>query len=150
MTMRNIETAMVLKLGTVSLRGDISAVDEQDIYRRIAEYSLIAMTAYPFVIVGAVGYLKTTSHSFRENGWLTMSAVLFFIFIPVELYCFYVDWQLIGLQYWGTWPLDEFRKAFLRRVTALGGLSFIGTLCYYTIVGLIIFRPMKLNRKNDT
>ncbi len=112
-------------------------------YQTIADAAVIRFASYPLVLIFAFLYLRSTTRSLKLHGWLLMSAILLFIFIPVEAYCLWLEWKIVGLQYWGTWPLDEFRKAFLGRITALAGLPLIATLCYYTIIGLVIFRPMK-------
>ena len=72
-----------------------------------------------------------------------MSAILLYVFVPVELYCYWLDWKIVGLNYWGNWPLEEFRKVLLMRLTALAGLPFIAQMCYYTIPIFIIFKPLQ-------
>ena len=72
-----------------------------------------------------------------------MCAILFFIFVPVELWSLKLDWKMIGLNFWGDWPLEEFRKAYLRRLTALSGLPVIANLSYYTMIVIAVWRPFE-------
>lgn len=138
-----IQIGTLLEIGTVEFRSGISKATEMTLYRSIAEYSIGAFIAYLIAVISAAGFLKTTRRSLKNDGWLMMSAILFFMFVPVEVYCFWLDWKIVGLTYWGDWPIEEFRKATLSRVTALAGLPFIAQLCYFTIPLLIITKPLR-------
>ncbi|MEW5797678.1 MAG: hypothetical protein AB1728_01610 [Bacteroidota bacterium] len=141
--LKNIEIGTLIEFGTVQFRADLTMEQERMTYAVLTKYSIVAAISYAFVIVSAAGYLGTMQRSVRNEGWMLMSAILLFIFVPVELYCFWLDWKLIGLQYWGDWPVEEFRKATVNRITALAGLPFIAQLCYFTIPIFIIFKPLK-------
>jgi len=142
-TFQNIASGKLLVFGTVELVQNLPEQTERSVYETIAQTAVVRMLSYPLVILFAFLYVRWTKKSFAANGWLLMSAILLFLFIPVEGYCLWREWKIVGLLYWGSWPIEEFRKAFLVRVTALGGLPMIASLCYYTIIGLIVVRPMK-------
>ena len=148
MNLKNIEVGTLIEFGTVQFRSGLTIEQERTTYAELAKYSIVTIILYAVVIASAAGYLVTSQRSKRSEGWLLMSAILLFIFVPVELYCFWLDWKLIGLQYWGAWPIEEFRKTFLNRITALAGLPFIAQLCYFTIPIFIIFKP--LHKKEST
>jgi hypothetical protein len=141
--MINVSAGSLLEFGTLSFVENLDPGQERAAYADIAQRSLYSFAAYPIAVFSALGFLKITRRSLKHDGWLMMSAVLFLIFIPVELYCFWLDWKIVGLQYWGEWPIEEFRKAFIARVTALAGLPFIAQLCYLTIPVIIIFKPLQ-------
>ena len=140
---KNIQIGNLIEFGTIEFKQTLSGDDERIVYKTIAKFSVIAFIAYPLVLISGIGYLRTTQHTIKNDGWLLMSAILLLMFVPVELYCFWLDWKIVGLNYWGDWPLEEFRKAFLTRLTALAGLHFIGQLCYYTIPILVILKPFR-------
>ncbi|MFZ4619803.1 MAG: hypothetical protein ACOYNS_04530 [Bacteroidota bacterium] len=142
-SMKNYQAGMLFEFGTANFKQEINADVERTIYRTISENALIAFVSYPLTILAAAGFAATTRWKFRIDGWLMMSAILLFGFVPVELYCAWLDWKIVGLNYWGDWPLEEFRKAILMRMTALAGLPFIAQLCYFTIPFFIIFKPLQ-------
>ena len=146
--LKNIEINRLLQFGTLELSPSLTSETERAAYRSLAEYSIAALVMYPFVLASAILFSITTRRSFKQEGWLLMSAILFFMFVPVEIYCFWHDWKIIGLTYWGTWPLEEFRKAFLQRLSIMAGLPFVAQLCYYTIPILVIFKPLRKQRFN--
>lgn len=142
---KNYQVGMLLKFGTVEFKEGIDPDAERTVYRVVSENIIVTAVSYPFVLLAAAGYLRTTRRSFKMDGWLMMSAILLFLFIPVELYCFVLDWKIIGLNYWGEWPIEEFRKAVIHRWTALAGLPLVAQFCYYSIPLLILFKPLKRN-----
>lgn len=142
-SMKHYETGSLLKFGTVEFRESLDPDVERSAYDIIAKHSIIVFITYPVVLLCGFGYVTTTRRTFKEEGWLMMSAILLFLFIPVELYCFWLDWKIVGLNYWGNWELEEFRKSFLNRTAALAGLPLIAQLCYYTIPIFVIFKPFK-------
>ncbi len=142
-TYRTLLCDHLLQFGAAEFKTELAPEFERSIYTTIAKYSILLFAVYPITIFSAVGYLKTTRRTMKEHGWLMMSAILFFMFIPLEIYCALLDWKIIGLNYWGNWELIEFRKAFLARITALSGLPFLAMLCYYTIIPIVIFQPLK-------
>jgi hypothetical protein len=145
--LKNYEAGRLLVFGTVEFQPSLDPVSERAAYTAIAQHTVVTFSAYPLVLITAFAFLKTTRRSVKEDGWLLMSAILLFMFIPVELYCFWLDWKIVGLNYWGDWPLEEFRKAVLARVTALAGMPLIAQLCYFTIPIFVIFKP--LTRKHQ-
>lgn len=140
---RNMQIGMLLEFGTIQFRSSISPEAERNTYQSIAALAVYCFAVYPVMIISAYGFVRTTNRVMKEDGWLLMSAILLFVFIPVELYSFWLDWKLVGLNYWGTWPMEEFRKALLARLSALGGLPFVAQLCYYSIPFFIIFKPLQ-------
>jgi len=142
-SMKNYEAGRLLKFATIEFEENLDPVVERAAYRAMAEYSVTILLSYPIVILSAIGYAVTSRRTIKEHGWLLMSALLLFMFIPIELYCYWLDWKIVGLNYWGDWPREEFRKALVARLTALAGLPFIAQLCYYTIPIIIIFKPLQ-------
>ena len=141
--LKNVEIHTLLKFGTIEFSSSLTPETEMDSYRSFAEYSVITLVSYPVVLVSVIFFSITTRRSFKQDGWLLMSVILFFLFVPLELYCFWYDWKIIGLAYWGYWPLEEFRKAFIQRLTLMAGLPFIAQMCYFTIPILVILKPLK-------
>jgi len=142
-TYRTLLSDHLLQFGTAEFKTAIDPDFERQVYHDIAKYSVVIFIVYPIAILTGIGYLITTEKKFKNNGWLLMCTILFFIFVPVEAYCAVLDWKIVGLNYWGEWPIEEFRKAFLKRITVLSGAPFLAALSYYTIVILAIWQPMK-------
>ena len=133
----------LLIFGTLQFKTILDAELEREVFRLINLSSVIVIGGYLGTFAGAVTYMRTTRLPFKQNGWLMMSAILFFIFSPVEFYTLYLDCKMIALDFFSSPSLTEFRVLFIHRLAALAGVPMIALLSYYTIIGLIIWRPLK-------
>ena len=132
----------LLQLGTLDFKPNIHPYVERALFSLVAQSSIIVNTAYCLVWVAGVAYLKASRLRPKEQGWLMMSAILFYLFTPVEVYTMILDVRMWLLDAAGSNDLVEFRKLFIHRLAALAGTPMIALLCYYTIVGLAVFRPL--------
>jgi hypothetical protein len=132
----------LLQTGTLDFRPNIHPYVERTVFGLIAQSSLVVMYAYAALWIAGIVFLRTTSLRLKEHGWLMMSAILFYLFTPVEIYTMTLDFQMWLLDVHGSNDLVEFRKLFIHRLAALAGVPIIALMCYYTILILAIFRPM--------
>jgi hypothetical protein len=116
---------------------------ENTLFQIIANSSIVVMSGYLVVLVAAIWFLATTKLKMKENGWLLMSVVLFFIFVPVEVYTYFLDFKFILLFYSNPPNHDMLLEIFGERLGGLSGIPVIALLCYYTIIGLVIFKPLR-------
>lgn len=133
----------LLQMGTLDFKPNIHPYAERTVYSLIAQSSLVIMVAYACVWLAGIVYLRTTRFRLKEQGWLMMSAILFYVFTPVEVYTSVLDFRMWLLDYAGSNDLVEFRKLFIHRLAALSGVPTIALLCYYTTAWLAVFRPLK-------
>jgi hypothetical protein len=94
------------------------------------------------VLVSAIWFLITTKLKIKQNGWLLMSSILFFMFVPVEVYTYFLDIKFMVLFYSNPPNHDELLKIFGQRLGGLSGVPVIALFCYYTIIVLAVFRPL--------
>ena len=129
--------------GTIDFKANIHPYVERAVYELIAQASLIVDIAYIVVWISGIVFLRSTVMRLREHGWLMMSAILFYVFTPVEIYTMVLDAKIWYLDHIGSFDLVEFRTLFIHRLAALAGAPMIALLCYYTVVVLAVFRPMR-------
>ncbi len=115
---------------------------ENTLFQMISNASLVVVISYVIVLISAIWYIASTKLKMRDNGWLLMSAILFFMFVPVEIYTNYLDVRFMILFQQGPPNHDELLKLFGERIGAFRGVPVIAVLCYYTIIPLAIFRPL--------
>jgi hypothetical protein len=116
---------------------------EREAYRLIAIASIAAGLGYLSALVSGVVFMFASPFFFKEHGWLLMCAILFFTFVPVELYTLHLDWKIIHQEFYTTADIQTFRPLFIARIKALAGTPFIAQLCYYTIIALAVFQPFR-------
>ena len=142
-SIRALMSLNLLQFGTLEFQPNIHPYVERIVFAFIAQGGMIAAFGYAITWMAGVVYLRTTTLRLRDHGWLMMSAVLFYVFTPVEIYTMTLDIQMWLLDNAGSNDLVAFRKLFIHRLGALSGVPIIAFLCYYTIIVLGVFRPMQ-------
>lgn len=140
---RGIIGGGLLEFGTLEFKANIHPMVERAVFGLMAKTSIVILVSYFVTLIGSIVFLKRTTLSLKRHGWLMMSAILFYVFIPVELYTAILDGKMIYLDLTSSGDLVEFRKLFIHRLGALSGVPIIALMCYYTIIALVIFQPLK-------
>lgn len=135
----------MLKPGTVEFEEYLSPEAEREVFRLISVSSVVIIIAYIATLASSIVFLATSPFKFKDHGWLMMCTILFFMFVPVEVYTIIIDAKIIYKEFFTTAENAVFRELFIARVKALSGAPVIAMLCYYTAVGLAVFQPMKKN-----
>lgn len=116
---------------------------ENTLFQMISNASILIAISYTIVLISAIWFISTTRLKVKENGWLLMAAILFFMFVPVEIYTYYLDMKFILLFFSNPPDHDELLRIFGERIGALSGLPVIAVFCYYTIIPIVIFKPLR-------
>jgi hypothetical protein len=131
----------LLQTGSLDFKPNIHPFVERSVYGLIAQSSIIVNIAYILVWISGIIFLRSTTLRLKENGWLMMSAILFYLFTPVEIYTMILDLKMWHLDFIGSVDLVEFRILFIHRLAALSGVPMIALLSYYSIIVVAILRP---------
>ncbi len=133
----------LLKSGTLEFEEYLAPEAEREVFRLISLSSLVIITSYCVVVVSSIVFLATSPLKIKEHGWLMMSSILFYLFVPVEAFTMYIDGRMIYHEFFTTADNGVFRELFIARIGALAGTPYIALLCYYTIIGVVVFQPFK-------
>jgi hypothetical protein len=141
----------LLNYDQFNFRTSIPPDRENTLFQLLSNSSIVIISSYFVVLVSVIWFLKTTNLKLKENGWLIMSCILFFMFVPVEVYTYYLDIKFALLFRTNPPNHDELLRIFGKRLGALSGIPVIALFCYYTIIGLAVFRPLskKSNSADD-
>lgn len=113
------------------------------LFKLISYSSLVIIVSYIIVFISAILFLINYKVSYRENVWLLVSAILFFIFSPVEFYSSYLDFKFYLMFLEDPYEYEQKLLVFGERIGLLKGVPWIALLCYYTIIVIAIFKPLK-------
>ena len=133
----------LLVFGTIEFKSNINPQVERTVFGLVAKSSIVVLVWYVVLWIAGIVFLFSTKLKFKQNGWLMMGAILFYFFTPVEVYTLVLDEKMIYLDLYTKGELVEFRKLFIHRLAALQGVPIIAQFCYYTIIALIVFQPLK-------
>jgi hypothetical protein len=137
----------LLNAGTLTVNATLPGAAERMLYRLFAGAGILMITGYVAVLGASAVFLARCPYRLREHGWLMMSAILLYLFVPVEGYVMILDVRIILAEFWGGADPAVLHELFLARVGALAGAPFVALLCYYTIVVLAVFQPLRVWRK---
>jgi hypothetical protein len=132
----------LLNYDEFSFRTSIPPDEENWIFRMLSFTSIFIMVSYVFVLTSAMAFLKTAKLNMKENAWLLMCSILFFAFVPVEIYTYYLDIKFYLLFLTNPPNHDGLLKLFGERIGFLKGVPWIAVLSYYTIIFIAVFRPL--------
>lgn len=133
----------LLQFGTLEFKPNIDPGIERAVFSLVAQSSMVLNAAYAALLVSSIAYLRAAKPAWKSEGWLMVASILFYAFVPVEIYTMVLDVRLWLLDAAGSNDLVEFRKLFIHRLAALSGVPMIALLSYYTAIALLIFRPLR-------
>jgi len=130
-----------------SFRTRIPPDEENMIFKMVANTSIVIMCAYLVTFISAIFFVKTCRINLRENSWLLMCCILFFVFVPVEFYTSYLDIKFIRLFHSAPPNHDELLEIFGERIGFLKGVPWVAVLSYYFIILMAVFQPLKKSKE---
>ncbi len=133
----------MLKFGTLEFEDYLSPDAEREIFRLISIASIVVIISYVVVLVSAGIFLATSPFRLKEHGWLMVSAILLYMFVPVEIFAMTIDVKMIYAEFFTTADNSVFRELFIARLGALAGAPVVALFCYYTIIALAVFQPLR-------
>ena len=133
----------LLKPGTLEFEEYIPPDAEREVFRQFSLTGVVTAVSYLIALASGTVFLLLTPLKVRENGWLMLSAILVYVWVPVEIYTMVLDLRMGYLEIFTTEGNAAFRELFLRRAGALAGTPFIAHLCYYTVIVLAVLRPLQ-------
>jgi len=137
----------MLRPGTVEFEDYLAPESEREIFRLLSVTSVVVGISYIVALVSSIVFLVTSPYRLKEHGWLLMAAILFYIFVPVELYTMVLDGKMVYKEFFTTADNAVFRQLFVARVKALSGAPVVAIFCYYTAIGLAVFQPFRKTAK---
>lgn len=127
----------------LSINNELPPPAQREAFRLLNICSLTVMIGYVLTMVSGTLFLATSPFRMKQHGWLLMSAILLYLFVPVEAVTLYHDWQMIRAEFFQKEELTRVQELFLARVAALQGAPTVASLCYYTIIALAVFQPFR-------
>jgi hypothetical protein len=137
----------LLNYDEFNFRTSIPPDEENQIFKMISDASVMIMIFYVIVLASAIVFTKSNKINLRENPWLLMCYLLFFAFVPVELYTSYIDLKFVLLFDQRPANHDKLLEYFGERIGFLRGVPWIAVMSYYTIIWLAVFKPLKKSKE---
>lgn len=134
---------MLIGISTM-LISDVSM--EQFGYTLMSRGSIILIAAYFLIFISGLIFWQTGPFKLKKDRWFLICFLLFYIWLPVDIYTFFLDIKFAILFDPQMAITQDLKNLFLIRQTALGPIPPIMLMGYLAAVGLAIFKP-KLKTK---
>lgn len=143
----------LLSFDEFSFRLNVPPDEERAIFKLLSYSSVVVAIGYIITFISAIFFLKYYKTNLRQNVWLLICALLFFVFSPVEFYNIFLDYKFYKLFLENPADRDKLLLIFGERVGLLKGVPWIAILSYYTAIAIAVFQPLKKTeeelKKND-
>ncbi len=108
---------------------------------------IATLILYIIFIISFILFILTSKISLKENGWLFVITVIIFLTMPFEIYLSTIDYKMIGLLNTINFNSKEVLDLVMERFKIFSSFPVIEIFCYAAIVFLILFQPLKMNKK---
>jgi hypothetical protein len=98
----------------------------------IGNINVYVLISYPIVLLTFVLFVRSTRVSLKKEGWLFMITMILVLFFPIEIYLSYRDINFTLMVLFSNFDTNLALSLLIQRISALGGLPAIGSLCYFT------------------
>ena len=139
----------LFETGTLQYKTWLPPDAEREAFHLIAETALYTIAGYLLVLGSFTVFLTKTPLRMKQNGWLLMCAILFYMFVPVEIYQIWYDVRMAlqeraveGVINWFA-VRTEAQSLLKGRLAALSGVPVIALLSYYACIALAVWKPMR-------
>lgn len=118
--------------------------------RLIGNVNVYILISYPIVLISLFLFVKFSKVKLKSEGWFFMILMIVILFLPVEIYLSYLDINFTYMVLFSSFDTNLALSLLIQRISALGGLPVIGTLCYFTSIWIAIFQPLKRDTKHES
>lgn len=112
-------------------------------YMVMSRGSILLIIAYAMVFFSGIAFWLLGPYKLKEDRWFLIAFLLFYIWLPVDLYTISLDIQF-ATRFDPNIPItNELKSLFLSRQQSLGPVPLLMLLGYLTAIGMIVFKPFK-------
>lgn len=110
--------------------------------------SAVAMTLilFPLFILSYISFLFSSKINLKQNGWLFIITILIFITLPFEIYLITIDYDIVFKINYSSFRTDDVLNLVIKRFKVLSSFPIIELICYFSVIYLMIFQPLKIKK----
>lgn len=134
--------------GTLTLKPFLSPIEVNATIRLFAITGFYTAACYAITWLFSILLIILLKGKLKDNGWLFMAFVLFFLASPIEMYQMWFDIRLLELtqriDYRTLMASNDMLEIFMERFSPkLNGIGFISILTHFTMILYFIWQPLK-------
>jgi hypothetical protein len=110
-------------------------------YMLMSRGSMLLIVAYVTVFVSGITLWIFGPHTLRRERWFRVALLLFYIWVPVDMYTIILDIRFAVLFNPQARLTEEMKGLFMSRQRTLGPIPLLILLGYLIAIGLVAFQP---------
>lgn len=130
------------------LRDFIDPSDLDTSLKLLFPVHIIHLIAYLITITSLVLFVITSKLSLKQNGWLFIILLIFFVTLPFEAYLLTIDYKLITAIMSDKIVSTELLGLLRDRIQKLSSYPLVALISYISIYYFIIFQPLTKSNQN--
>lgn len=128
-----------------------SVFDNQNlpgIFITINSVAILNAILFAIFIISFLMFLIFSHVKLKDNGWLLISSIIIILTIPFEIFLMSIDYKIFSIIQSGNVNTKLILDYTISRFKILGSFPIIEILCYFSIIYLILFKPLTLVKKS--
>ncbi len=109
--------------------------------------AILTSILFSIFIITFIVFLFLSHINLKENGWLLISTIIIVLTLPFEMILMNNDYKIYSLIQTGSFDPNQILIYTINRFKVLGSFPIIEVLCYFSIIYLVLFQPLKLVKK---
>lgn len=142
-------TYKMFEPGTLDYKTTFSNEQFKMIVEMINTTTGFKLVLYPIFILTALGFVITSKIDLKANVWLLIALLLVFLTMPFEVYLLTIDLRYVFDVYYNSYDLNNVLNLIKERLLTFNTFPFIQFICYAFAVGMLVFQPFKMKKKDE-
>jgi|SRR5690606_1769666 len=140
-------TYQLFEAENLSLKSIISQDSLTTVFYVLLPAITTTFVLYIVFIFSFIIFLFLSKLSFKQNGWLFITALIIFLTMPFEVYLMTIDYYLITQLNSATFNAGEVLSLIMERIKVLSSFLLVEIFCYISIYYFILFKPLTSKNK---
>ncbi len=129
-----------------ALRPFINNQNLPGIFMVLRSAVVLTLILFPLFILSYISFLVSSKINLKQNGWLLIITIIIFITLPFEIYLITIDYDIVFKINYSSFRTDDVLSLVIKRFKVLSSFPIIELICYFTIIYLMIFQPLKIKK----
>ncbi len=124
------------------LKSNLTGKDLNPVIFELLPVLTISLISYIVFIFSLLIFILTAKLNFKANGWIFITVIIILFCLPFEVYLSFKDFDLIKMITYGNIEPMTAIEIIKSRITALSSYPIIALILHYSIILLIVFKPL--------
>lgn len=128
---------------TMALKPILNHDGLNQIFQVLLPVFVLNSITFPLFVISFLLFIFLSKVNLKLEGWLFITVVIIAVLTPFELYLIIIDYKIINMILTVSYDTNIALSLVLERLEIFNSFPLIQIICYFFIIFLFIFRPLK-------